>query len=174
MKPQAYRQPSNLTLKITHLKQSPLAFIRLIMKSRTFPSLVWPHDTAMIYGPGREQRAEASTELWGDIGSSWGNGSRYERSPFGMHRVKWLTLVICRGQGTCDSDAPAVINIEQPLTTETTLSYKHGHTRRHSQQHASVHNTHSKVFTKGNTRTWTQTTRTVSKYCADWIVGKFW
>lgn len=42
-----------------------------------------------------------------------------------MHRVKCLTLVIWRGQGTCDRDVPAVINIKQPLTTETTKPHKH-------------------------------------------------
>lgn len=42
-----------------------------------------------------------------------------------MHGVKCLTLVIWRGQGTCDRDVPAVINIKQPLTSETTELRRH-------------------------------------------------
>lgn len=72
-----------------------------------------------------------------------------------MHRVKWLTLVIWRGQGTCDSDVPAVINIEQPLTTVATRPDKHTHTHTHNHLHGSVLSSLSrkvKSSTEENTR----------------------
>lgn len=67
---------------------------------------------------------------WDLLGQNGATDPGIADIPLGMpSEVKWLTLVIMRekrkGRCPCDSDVPAVINVEQPLTTEITHSHKH-------------------------------------------------
>lgn len=61
----ARSQASNLRENKSQLKWPPFAFNLPLMKSGTFPSLVWLHDTTVMYGARLgDQRAVAWVELW--------------------------------------------------------------------------------------------------------------